>query len=177
MREQIERELRALIGQRWDSTHRTLDALSLHFVAGSGGTDSNGSGSAAPTTTFHIACAWRLVDGERILVGSGDLFTPADPDDEPETFDWDVAGANWLDVRIAELAESAGADRPVVESADADPYGGVRITFHDGLVLELFPSSTPTGHVSTEFWRFRRPGTSDGDFVVGTFGIDHEAGL
>jgi hypothetical protein len=104
-------------------------------------------------------------------VGSGDLLTPADPAEEPESFDWELPGASWLDVRLGELEP---AHPPVVEAANADAFGGVRLTLSGGRVLELFPNATPTGHVATEFWRLLRPGSDAPHFVVGTFGVDRE---
>jgi hypothetical protein len=109
---------------------------------------------------------------DRILVGSGDLLTPADPEADIETFDWDEPGASWLDVRLGEIGAAHAADPPAVSSAVVDELGGLRLTLTGGLALELFPTSTPTGHVSTEFWRLLRPGTDGPHFAVGTFGAD-----
>src|SRR5215211_5755578 len=155
MRDEIERALAALVGLPLSAAGRTADLLRLQFGAGE--------------AVLDVACPWRLRDAERVLVGSGDLLTPADPAEEPETFDWEAPGASWLDVRLGEL-QAADAERPpVVASAAADALGGVRLGLTGGRVLELFPNATPTGHVSTEFWRLRRPG--EPDLAVGTFGI------
>lgn len=126
------------------------------------------------TYTLHVACPWRLVDQERLLVGSGDLLTPADPDAEIEDFDWDVPGANWLDVRLDELWSGFAAAPPIIQGVEPDPYGGFALHLSGGLRLEAFPNSTPTGHVATEFWRLLRPGTDAPHFVVGTFGIERD---
>ena len=166
MHHEIEQALQALIAAPLRGASRVVDTLRLEFA--DPGLD------AASGLALHVACAWRLTDGERVLVGSGDLFTPADPDEEPETFDWEPAGASWLDVRLGELAEkrNAAAHPPTVSQLSVDLFGGARLTLTDGLVLELFPNSTPTGHVSTEFWRLTRAGADD--FVVGTFGVERE---
>lgn len=166
MQREIERALHPLVGLHLRLATRRVDMLRLEFGAAAGD---------AAATALQVACAWRLADGERVLVGSGDLFTPADADEEPETFDWEPAGASWLDVRLGELAEKrAGeADAPAVTAVSVDPFGGARLTLADGLTLELFPNSTPTGHVSTEFWRLTSAGADD--FVVGTFGVEREA--
>ena len=161
MNPDVARELAALVGLELDAATRAGDALVLRFA-----------GERGAAVALEVAAPWRLVDGERVLVGSGDLLTPADPDGEPETFDWEPDGASWLDVRLRELAERRGAARPAVTAAQADAFGGARLTFADGLTLEVFPTSTPTGHVSTEFWRLtQRDGAS---FVVGTFGVERE---
>lgn len=164
MTNDCEGALAELVGRRLLAADRVVDVLILRF-----GGDGDGDERA-----LHVACPWRLADAERVLVGAGDLLTPADPDGEPESFDWEPPGASWLDVRLDELAARRGAAPPTVTAVSADPFGGLRLGLSDGLVLELFPNSTPTGHVSTEFWRLSAPGAAD--IVVGTFGVERESG-
>jgi hypothetical protein len=172
MRDEIERALAPLVGRPLRAAARAADVLRLEFGVATPGAVSDGAGADA--LALYVACPWRLADGDRVLVGSGDLFTPADPDGDPETFDWEPEGASWLDVRLRELAEKREHAEPAVEGVDADAFGGVRLALAGGLAIELFPNSTPTGHVSTEFWRLSRPNGDDADFVVGTFGVDRE---
>jgi hypothetical protein len=153
---------------------RSADLVTLQFGERRTVPGRDGGERTVGTCALHIACPWRLAAPDRVLVGSGDLLTPADPDADLDTFDWDEPGASWLDVRLGELAEAHAADPPVVEAATADEYGGLQLSLTGGLALELFPNSTPTGHVSTEFWRLLRPGTTDPHFVVGTFGVERE---
>src|SRR5215212_7371991 len=106
---------------------RAADLLWLQFgdrrrvPAGDDGGEEREVGELA----LHVACPWRLRDDERVLVGSGDLLTPADPDEDPETFDWDQPGASWLDIRLGEIQAADAAAPPVVESVAADALGGV----------------------------------------------------
>lgn len=166
----------------WKMT-RAGDTLWIQFgerrpvdgSAGSNGAGTEGAGHEMGTLALLVACPWRWVADDRILVGSGDLLTPADPDAELEDFDWDAAGASWLDVRLEELATRLAADPPVVRTAIADPWLGLRVELSDATALELFPNSTPTGHVSTEFWRLLQPGTEAPHLVTGTFGVDRES--
>lgn len=169
MQDEIERALAPLVGRTLRGAERLMDVLLLRFR----GVESNGDGDAADDVALHVACPWRVTGGTRVLVGAGDLFTPADPDEEPATFDWEPEGASWLDVRLGELAEKRGGATATVTEVQADGLGGFRLALADGLLLELFPNSTPTGHVSTEFWRLTSPGADD--FVVGTFGVEREA--
>ena len=76
---------------------------------------------------LHVSCAWRLVGPDGILVASGDLFTPADADADPDTFQWDVIGANWCDVRLRAFIEATAESPLAVVSIPADGMGGVRI--------------------------------------------------
>ena len=161
MNAEIDRALAGLVGAVLLAASRDGDRLVLRL-----------SGADSHACALHVAAPWRLTDGERVLVGSGDLLTPADPDGEPETFDWEPQGASWLDVRLGELAERRPPDGPALATAAVDAFGGARLTFADDRALEIFPNSTPTGHVSTEFWRITRAG--DDDLVVGTFGVERE---
>jgi hypothetical protein len=54
----------------------------------------------------------------------------------------------------------------------ADSFGGVRLVCTGGIELEVFPNSSPSPHVETEFWRLLRPGQTDEHVVVGTMGIE-----
>lgn len=165
MRAEIERELARLVGYAVQRVTRVADLVRFHLAD-----RSSGGGLLA----LHVACPWRLTDGERLLVGSGDLLTPADAEADLETFDWDEPGSNWLDVRLAELWEGFGDAPPVVAAVSADRFGGVRLTLDAGRLLEIFPNSTPTGHVSTEFWRLVPDEGAATSFAIGTFGIERQ---
>jgi hypothetical protein len=129
------------------------------------------SGEQVGTYSLHIACAWRIAGPTMILAASGDLFTPSDPDAELESFDWDVPGASWWDVRIADVAQIL-ENGIAVTTYLADPYGGVRLVCTGGVELEIFPNSSPAPHVDSEFWRLIRSGQADDYVAVGTTGIE-----
>lgn len=174
MKVEIEAALRPLTGLPLRSIRRAADLLWLHFGTPHTATAPDGSEREVGEYALQVACPWRLATADRVLVGSGDLLTPADPEAELESFDWDEPGASWLDVRLEELRERY-ADSPLpVESVEADELGGARIRLGDEVGLELFPTSTPTGHVATEFWRLLQPAKDVPHFVVGTFGIEEE---
>ena len=174
MREEIERMLAALVGLPMWAAGRAADLLWLQFGERRTVDVADGDRQDVGSYALHVACPWRLAASDRLLVGSGDLLTPADPDADPATFDWDETGASWLDVRLGELAEVHATAPPAVAAVAADALGGLRLSLTGGLVFEAFPNSTPTGHVATEFWRLLRPGTAEPHFVVGTFGTELE---
>lgn len=174
MRDEVERVLALLVGLPLWGAGRSADLLWLQFGARQRMASPAGSEHEVGEYTLHIACPWRLIDAERILVGSGDLLTPVDPDEDPETFDWEQPGASWMDVRLSELLPPDAPPRWVVEGVAGDGLGGFRLGLRGGVVLEVFPNATPSGHVTTEFWRLLRPGTGEPQFVVGTFGTDRE---
>lgn len=121
--------------------------------------------------TLQVACAWRIAGPTAILVASGDLFTPADEDAELETFDWDVPGASWWDVRMREV-EDMLAETVALTTFLADSYGGVRFVCTGGIEIELFPNSSAAPHVESEFWRLSRASEPDQFVAVGTNGIE-----
>jgi len=79
----------------------------------------------------------------------------------PDSFDWDVAGANRCD-RFFESFMAAHSTVPIrVTSAVADDIGGFHLGFSEGYELDVFPDTgTPD-----EVWRLFRPGAR-GHFVL-----------
>jgi hypothetical protein len=170
----LDAALAALAGLALSRLERAGDTLwiqlgALRPVEGDAGSREVGAWA------LHVSCPWRWYAGDRVLVGSGDLLTPADADVELEDYDWDEPGASWLDVRLGELGAHLAESPASVFRATRDRWLGLRLELDDDTVLELFPNSTPTGHVSTEFWRLFRPGAGEAHLVTGTFGIDREA--
>jgi len=145
---------------------RESDLLSLHF-----GERRKADDPTIGSYTLRIACAWRIAGPTTILAGSGDLFTPADPDAELETFDWDVEGASWWDVRMTELSRILD-EAVVVTTFLADSYGGLRLVCTGGIEVEIFPNSSPAPHIESEFWRLERDGPGDEYVLVGTTGVE-----
>lgn len=171
---EVDAALAALDGLALSHLGRSGDSLwiqlgALRTVAGDEGPREVGAWA------LHISCPWRWSASDRVLLGSGDLLTPADADVELEDYDWDEPGASWLDVRLDELATRLAGSPVSIFRATRDRWLGLRLELDDDTVIELFPNSTPTGHVSTEFWRMFRPGTGEAHLVAGTFGVDRES--
>ena len=170
---ELDTALAALAGLALAQFGRAGDTLwiqlgPLHTIEGDEGPREVG------THALHVSCPWRWCASDRVLVGSGDLLTPADAGVELEDYDWDEPGASWLDVRLGELNERLAASPRTVRRAARDAWLGLRLELDDDSLVELFPNSTPTGHVSTEFWRVLQPGSDAAHLVTGTFGIDRE---
>jgi hypothetical protein len=113
---------------------------------------------------LHVFCAWRLTRAGAVLAGSADLFTPSDPDEDLESFDYDAPGATWWDVRWGAYAAAWGDAPPTVAAVAADAFGGLRLALSDGALLEVFPNSAPAEQFETEFWNLAAP---DGGAVRG----------
>lgn len=166
MKDIVERILASLVGLRVWEIRRDADILLVQL-----GDRLELDGRTVGSFTLQIACAWRVAGPTSILAASGDLFTPADPEADLASFDWDVPGASWWDVRMGEvmrLLEQVVA----ISTFMADSYGGVRLVCTGGLELEIFPNSSASPHIETEFWRLVRGGQSDDYVMVGTAGIE-----
>ena len=161
----MERVLAPLVGLRMWGLGRDADVLSVEF-----GEQRDVDGAAVGAYTLRIACAWRIAGPTTLLVASGDLFTPADENADLESFDWDVRGASWWDVRMDDVRRSL--EQPVmITTFLADSYGGLRLVATGGIEVEIFPNSSAAPHVETEFWRLIRAGDSEDYVSVGTTGI------
>ena len=95
LKEIVERVLAPLVGSRMWGFGREADVLIVQL-----GARQDDDGATVGAYTLRIACAWRVAGPTALLVASGDLFTPADVNADLETFDWDVRGASWWDVRM-----------------------------------------------------------------------------
>jgi hypothetical protein len=145
--------LAPLVGLPVAAPRREANMLALRFGEGAG------------ALALEVYCAWRLARGAELLAGSADLFTPADPDEDLETFDYEAPHSTWWDARVAAWAAASPGAR--VTAASVDALGGVQLAFDDGAVLEVFPNSAPAEHVETDFWRLEGPGGVAGHGTAG----------
>ena len=171
---ELDAALASLAGLALRDLDRDGDVLRLSLGEARTIATADGATREAGTHEIHVACAWRWAAPDRIVVGSFDLMTPADPEADLDDFDWDAPGASWLDVRIDELRERLAVSPVTVRVASRDALLGLRLALSDDTAFEAFPNSTPTGHVSTEFWRLSQPGRDVAHLVAGTFGLDRE---
>jgi hypothetical protein len=118
---------------------------------------------------LHVQCAWRVTRADRIVVGSRDLYYPADyREDEavPSEFDWD-RDPNRRDKLLTLLFEN-GAKEFVVERVAVGAAGSLHIELSENLALDIFPNDS----LSDEHWRLFNPGTHGEHFVVTGSGIE-----
>lgn len=122
--------------------------------------------------SLHVQCAWRMVQGEKTVVGHRDLYFPAGWDDSqiyPQNFNWDVQGANRLD-ELLKLMFHNETNSFTVQSVQAGLAGALQIFFDKEMVLEIFPNDSFAG----EHWRLFRPYRGEPHFVVSGKGISQE---
>jgi hypothetical protein len=83
---------------------------------------------------LHVQCAWRIASQEQVIVGSSDLYYPADyreGEDVPATFDYE-RDSNRRDKRLALLFQN-GAKEFTVRNVLVGAAGALHISLSDGL--------------------------------------------
>jgi hypothetical protein len=166
MKEEIQRSLKPLIGTPLWASGRAADLEWFQFgqrrtVTAGGRTKEVGDYS------LHIQCAWRIRHGDRVVVGSRDLYNPPQESDDLENFDGDVQGANRRDKGIAELFQN-GTREFRVRDVEVGEAGAFTIRFDDGYALDVFPDDSLSG----EHWRIFRPSADEPHFVVNGEGLE-----
>jgi hypothetical protein len=113
---------------------------------------------------LHVQCAWRIRRGDQVVVGSRDLYVPADENNnnnKPEEFDWDLPGASRRDKRIAELFQNE-TRQFLVKQVQVGEAGSFSIVLDSEYVLDVFPDDS----LSDEHWRIFKPSSEATQFVV-----------
>jgi hypothetical protein len=145
---------------------RASDLAWFHFGQRRTVTDSRGDSKEVGEYALHLQCAWRIVQGEKIIVASRDLYYPTGSV-TPEVssgFHWDVQGANRLDERLQQFMKEASL---FVVGAEAGRGGALQVFLGNDTALEVFPYDSFDG----EHWRLFRPYADESHFVVGGAGI------
>ena len=176
MKTEIDAALAPLVGLSLLGAGRSGGMLQLQFGARNAGPARRNGAGGAGGYALHVSCSWRLASADGILTGSGDYFTPADPDADPDGFDWEEPGGTWCDVRLNAFMTAVASEPPRVTAAVADSVGGVALHLAGDLTFVVFPDSSHTEHVETEFWRLLEPGDDALPLVVSSEGVDRVAG-
>jgi hypothetical protein len=171
MKERIQDALAVLIGQPLWSSGRAADLAWFEFGGRRTVKDSRGEDHEVGDYALHVQCAWRIRCGNRVVVGSRDLYyppeeTPDETNDRPEDFNWDVQGSNRRDKHIAELFQNETREF-FVQKVEAGEAGSFTIIFDQGYALDVFPDDSLSG----EYWRFFRPYRGEPHFVITGSGI------
>jgi hypothetical protein len=171
----IERVLHRFIGETLWGPARAANMLSLEIGPPRPAPTQETTDREVGAFTLHVFCSWRLTRGPEIVVGSGDLYTPADPDADLEDFDWESPDSTWWDVGMREVFGPDARARLIVEEVTADDVGGFALRCTGSLVFAVFPNSAPAAHVETEFWRVFSPGTDEAHTVMSSAGLHRDA--
>ena len=129
----------------------------------------SGTSRAVGDYSLHVQCPWRIVRGDAIVVGSRDLYYPADETAEvPPEFDYDYDGMKTRrDRRVDALLENA-TTAYIVTDVRVGAAGAFQIHLDEGYALEEFPDDS----AEAEDWRFFRPYLNDPHLVVTGAGLE-----
>jgi len=170
VRAQIESAAGVLIGKPLWTCRRAADMATFQFGERKKVADFYGRPSEVGEYALHVQCAWRIVRAEEVVVGSRDLYYPAEYENEgekfPPDFDWG-RDPNRRDRLVRSLFQD-GRREFVVERVEASAAGGLRILLSDGLFLDVFPDDS----LKHERWRLFRPEVDEPHFVVTAGGVE-----
>ena len=168
-REQVIAALSQVIGLPLTAAWRAADMRMFHF----GKLEPADRGSVGEFA-LHVQCPWRIDGPDGIVTGRLDLWETVEDDPNLRHEAWDYEKSpNLQDFRLDQWLARNGSS-PVVESVDADEFGGGIIAFAHGFVLRLFPAGT-----RAEDWRLLGPRIDAPHFVIigGTVEPDDEPGV
>jgi hypothetical protein len=163
LKEKMENTLAELIGKTMWACRRAANMATFQFGRRRQVQDFYGRPAEVGEYALHVQCAWRIIRGDTVVVGSQDLYYPADYDASesiPEDFDWD-RDANRRDSLLRALFEGDPMTF-AVRRVDLGPGGACRIEFDGGICLELFPSDS----LAHEHWRMFATEDGGSQFVV-----------
>jgi hypothetical protein len=171
IQQQVENVMAPLVGlPLWDAG-RAADLLWLAFGQRQTIRDFQGKPREVGEYALHVQCAWRFVQGEKVVAGNRDLYYPRgykDAKDEvPSGFNWDVQGANKCDEALATLF-AGGAKQFVIERVDVGQAGELALLLEDALTLQIFPNDS----LESEHWRLFRPGSDEPHTVYTGLGLE-----
>ncbi len=100
---------------------------------------------------FRIQSAFRLVQGETVLLANMDIFQPSNELENSENFswdnfNWDVKGNNLFDSNVPDVLQALA--ETTVEDIELTPLGDVTVTFSNGTFLQTFTNAS-----NDEQWR------------------------
>lgn len=165
---QIERAASILVGKLLWKCTRAADLASFQFGARTKVAGLRNVTKEVGEYALHVQCAWRIAREDQVIVGSRDLYYPADfleEDEIPAEFDWD-RDPNLRDKRLESLFDN-GREFTVL-SVEAGAGGSLRIALSGDLFLDILPYDS----LLREHWRLFDPRTDHSHFVVTGGGIE-----
>lgn len=92
-----------------------------------------------PEFSLHLQTQWRFISGDRVLLGSRDIYSPFD--DVGDDWDYAIVGrpdseSSIFDVTSRQIQKELTGHH--VTQCSVSPYGDIRIVFSNGFVFEAF---------------------------------------
>jgi hypothetical protein len=166
-RKDIEKATAVLVNTALWNCNRAADMATFDFGRRTELAGAKGRMKIVGDYALHVQCAWRIAQENQIIVGSRDLYYPADYSENstpPSDFDWDHS-PNRRDKLMTALFAN---DRQfLVRSVNVGAAGRLDILLSDGFCLEILPDDS----LLDEHWRLFEPGGHKPHFVLTGNGI------
>jgi hypothetical protein len=169
MKPEIEKATSVLVGKSLWKCTRAADLGSFHFGAHRQVRTFRGDTVEVGDYALHVQCAWRIVQKDQIVVGSRDLYYPADyieGEEVPAAFEWD-RDPNRRDKLLSSFFEN-GTRQFTVRAVDVGPASSLYIALSEDHSLDLFPYDS----LKVEHWRLFEPDKDHPHFVLVGSGIE-----
>ena len=171
MQAEVQKALEVLKGKAIWAPRRAADMATFQFGERSVAQDFYGRPTEVGEFALHIQCPWRIVKRDRFVVGSNDLYYPAehshnDDRPSPSDFDWDRE-PNLRDKLLRTLF-GPGEPQLTVRGIETGCVGSFRLILENDTFLEVFPN----GSIPHEHWRLFSPKRDRPELVVTGAGIE-----
>ncbi len=153
----VSEKLQILVGTKIADINRNHGDIWIDFV------DENGK-----CYILLMQTLFRLCDDKKILITDTDKYKNNESENDDDSFEWDVQGANifdkWISLNKEELLKGL-----VVQNVKVSEFGDLVISFDKDLILTVYLEVTS----ETECWRFFEKGNDEKyDLVVLGNGIN-----
>jgi len=153
----VSEKLQILVGTKIADINRNHGDIWIDFV------DENGK-----CYVLLMQTLFRLYDNKKILITDTDKYKNNESENDDDSFEWDVQGANifdkWISLNKEELLKGL-----VVQNVKISEFGDLVISFEKNLILTVYLEVTN----ETECWRFFEKGNDEKyDLVVLGNGIN-----
>ena len=119
---------------------------------------------------LHVLCPWRISGSGGVITGRGDIYVPADPDEDEADFRWDRPGRSIVDAQLRHWIDAHAAAPLRVTDIVVDRCAGFTLHLDQNVAIEVFPDAFAMPHDLREQWRLLSPGRDDPHFVVNNHG-------
>lgn len=165
IRRELDLRISVLIGKTLWDCQRAADLAMFSFGPRIATTNFRGEPKTVGEYALHVQCPWSLSTGEKIVVGSQDLYYPVE-DVEGSDFDWQTQ-PNRLDSGLKTYFSGGGS---TVLSTQWDSRGNLNLELDGDGALRLFVADS----IPHEQWRLLRPGSEEPHVVCYGNKIDIE---
>ena len=155
MTDKIRNILIELVGLKLTHTTRAANMECLKF-----GVKTNNKNQNIGEFGLHIQTDWRIINEQKILVGSNDLYEPNSENKLKSHFDYEIDN-----LRDEKLKNIINSENLVVSEVHMDRIGGLYIKFKNQSELQIIPTNSSDSEYN-EFWRLINNRKNETEHIV-----------